>query len=345
MAENNSTLLVLGVVIVVLITAGLTYYITKTSGAVLPPLQNATNGSGETPTITVRGEATKTLSPDLLTIGITIETVGVNTTDAQSKNAQAVAKAKSALLSAGVKEGEIQTSSYYTYPEYNDSCYNDCYYPYYGYSGKGVPVDAVAYEAESGGAAARCIGADGESMTGPNDEVYRCGSSAGSDSDVAYASEGVAYMDIAPSPPYPYPCERDCNITGYKTTHTLTVATGKTTDGGKMVEAALNATNNAKIDYIYFSIKEATRVNVESELQASAAAAAKSKAENIAKGLGAKLGKIVSINPDYYYPYPMYAYGEAGGVTSSDATNVPTEIFPTDTTMSSSMTVVYELVQ
>jgi uncharacterized protein YggE len=340
MAENNSTLLVLGVVIVVLITAGLTYYITKTSGAVVPPLQNATNVSGETPTITVRGEATKTLSPDLLTIGITVETIGANTTDAQSKNAQEVAKVKAALLASGVKEGEIQTSSYYTYPEYNDSCYNDCYYPYYGYTEKAVPAGDAVYEAESGGAATRCMSAEGEAMTGPNGETYRCGATADS------AESGVAYMDIAPSPAYPYPCERNCSITGYKTTHTLTIATGKTTDGGAIVEAALNGTTSAKIDYIYFSIKEATRESVDSELQASAAAAAKTKAENIAKGLGAKLGKIVSINPDYYYPYyPVYAYDSSYGGGSVSETTMPTEIFPTDTTMSSSITVIYELVQ
>jgi len=344
MAENNSTLLVLGVVIVVLLTAGLTYYITKTSGDIVPPLSNDTNITGEQPTITVRGEATKTLSPDLLTIGISVETLGANTSEAQSKNAQEVAKVKAALLAAGVNASEIQTSSYYTYPEYNESCHRDCYYPYYGYTDGAVPADDVVYEAGSGQAevAARCIGPEGEAMIGPNNETYRCGSSAGSEEGISYS----AYMDIAPSPPYPYPCERNCNITGYKTTHVITVASAKTTEGGKMVEAALNATDSAKIDYIYFSIKEETRVRVDSELQASAAAAAKSKADNIAKGLGAKLGKIISINPDYYYPYyPVYAYDSSYESGSSYDPKVPTEIFPSDTTMSSSITVVYELVQ
>lgn len=344
--NNNGTLVVLGIVLIVLITAGLTYYITKSGNAAVPPLQNQTNATGEAPTITVRGEATKTVAPDLLTISLTIETSGANMSDAQAKNAAEVAKVKAALLAAGVKESEIETSSFYTNPEYNESCYTDCYYPYYGYSGKAVEV-GVPYDAEV--TSSRCIGPEGEAMAGPNGEVYRCGSSAGSEDGVQAANAptpvseaGVALMDIAPSPPYPYPCERDCSIIGYKTTHIVTVTTEKTNDGGKVSDAALGASSSAKVDYVYFSIKEETRVRLESELQASAAAAAKAKADNIAKGLGAKLGKIVSINPDYYYPYyPAYAYG----ATSSYDPKMPTEIFPTDTTMSSSMTVVYELVQ
>jgi len=347
MAEN-STLLVLGVVLIVLITAGLTYYITKAGNAAIPPL-NQTNATGEPPTITVRGEATKTYAPDLLTIGLSVETTGANTSDAQAKNAAEVAKLKSALLAAGVKESDIETSSYYTSPQYNDSCYRDCYYPYYdyGYSGKAVPSGGAAYEAS----ASRCIGADGEAMQGPNGETYRCGGtvaaegvSTGSDDAVAVsvAETGVAYMDIAPTPPYPYPCERNCSITGYKTSHVLNVKTGNTNDGGEITDAALGSGSFAKIDYIYFSLKDETRVSAESELQASAAASAKVKADNIAKGLGAKLGKIVSINPDYYYPYyPAYAYDASSSMESKP----PTEIFPSDTTMSSSITVVYELVQ
>ena len=349
MAEN-STLLVLGVVLIVLITAGLTYYITKAGNAAIP-LQNQTNATGEPPTITVRGEATKTFAPDLLTIGLSVETTGSNTSDAQAKNAAEVAKLKSALLAAGVKESDIETSSYYTYPVYNESCYTDCYYPYYGYSdgysGKAIPAGGVAYEAS----ASRCIGAEGEAMQGQNGETYRCGGavagegvSTGPDDAVAVSAVGTgsAYMDIAPTPPYPYPCERNCSITGYKTSHVLTVKTGNTNDGGKITDAALGSGSFAKIDYIYFSLKDETRVSAESELQASAASAAKAKADNIAKGLGAKLGKIVSINPDYYYPYyPAYAYDASSSMESKP----PTEIFPSDTTMSSSITVVYELVQ
>ncbi|MFH0737197.1 MAG: SIMPL domain-containing protein, partial [Candidatus Micrarchaeota archaeon] len=283
MAENTA-LLVVGVLLVVLMTAGLTYYVTK-SGETAPPIPNQTD-DGEPPTITVRGEATKTLSPDLMNLGMTIETMGNDTAEAQAKSATETASVKAALLSAGVAESEIETVSYYTSPVYNDSCYSDCY-PYYDY----------AYD-------------------GYGKEAYGA------------SSEGVAYADIAPMPPYP--CERECGIIGYKTTHSIMVESEEIDEGGSYIEAALEATNATRIDYVYFTLKEETRLATDSELQAAAAQAAKAKAQNIASGLGARLGKIVSINPDYYYPYyPMYAYDNRGGTMAYDE-SAPTEIFPTD---------------
>ena len=88
---------------------------------------------------------------------------------------------------------------------------------------------------------------------------------------------------------------------------------------------------------------------MESELAAEAAQAAKSKAEGIARGLGASLGRIVSIQTGYYYP-PYYEYGYAkGGVTDSVTVGaeeaVPAEIFPQELTLSSSIYVVYEIKQ
>jgi len=295
MAENTS-LLIVGILIVVLLTAGLTYYITKGTVTQPPP---GTNQTGETPTITVRGEATKTFTPDLLTIGISLESFGNDTASSQAQSSKDTAAFKSALLATGLNSSEIQTSSYYTYPVYNNSCY-DCY-PYRG----GV------YPAEAGGRA------------------------------TGYATDAIA---VPVMPPCNY--ESNCTIIGYSTVHSIMVKTGRTSDGGKFVEAAVNATNATKIDYVYFSIKDETRVKVESDLEADAAASAKAKAENIASGIGASLGKIVSINPDYYYPYPIYAYqkGDTSGGGSVVATP-PTEIFPTDTTMSASIVVVYELKQ
>ncbi len=329
-------MLIIGMVLVILITAGLTYYIAK-SGANAVPQANDTNASLQGPTITVRGEASKSYDADLLTIGISIESLSGNASASQSKSAQDTALVKAALLSSGLNQSDIETGSYYTYPVYNESCYDDCY-PYYG---EAVQEDIMVYEGSNG--AARCIGPEGETMVGPMGEMLRCGSGVS-------AGEGVtseAMMDIAPSPPYPYHCKRSCEIIGYKTTHLLVIETGDTQAGGKLVDAALNATNTTQISYIYFSLKEETRLRAESDLQADAASAAKQKAENIAKGLGATLGKIVSINPDHYYPYPMYAYdrAESYGGTATSPASLPTEIFPSDTTMYSSITVVYEIVQ
>ncbi len=331
MADNgNAAVLVIGVLLVVLITAGLTYYITKTSTVPVTPVQNETNETGVVPTITVRGEATRTLSPDQMVISLTIASLGADAAASQAQSATDTAAVKAALLAAGLNASEIQTSSYYTNPVYNDSCYSDCYPNYYSGGGYGYAADGAVRESGVGGASLQAVAGYEKSP------------------DVAVSTGGVAYTDIAPSPPYPCRYENNCSITGYKTSHVLTVKSSKTTDGGKFIAAAVNATNDTSVDYVYFTITEETRVSVESELQASAASAAKAKAENIAQGLGARLGKIVSINPDYYYPYyPVYAYDRSsysGGMESAPAAP-PTEIFPTDTTMSNSITVVYELVQ
>ncbi|MFN7990693.1 MAG: SIMPL domain-containing protein [Candidatus Micrarchaeia archaeon] len=297
MAENNSMLLVIGVIVIVLITAGLTYFIAK-SGASAGPFQNGTNQTDGRPTITVRGEASKNFAPDLLTIGITVEGNGTTVSDSQKDAAAKVSKLKAALLSKGVKESEIQTSAFYTSPIYNNSCYN-CYprpIPYYGESGtpavEGQAIDAV------------------------------------------YPS---------PMPPYPYCDSSRCEPIGYKTVHSLTIKSEKTSEGGSLVDSAL-ASDGAKFDYVYFSLKESTRIDAESALQGDAAAAAKSKAKRIADGIGAKLGKVVSINPDQYYP-PYPAYAGSGMAYPESPGSKPSEIFPSETTLSSSIVVVYELEQ
>jgi len=283
---------ILAMILVVLITAGITYYV---ANFMVPMPGNET----EAPIITVRGDASKTVMPDLLTVGITVETLGANKSEATAENSKQTSALKAALLAAGVSANEIETSSYYTYEVYNESCYRCT--PYY------------AAKAEDGVALASA------------------------------PSEGIAVPDYYPEP---YPCEYDdCEIIGYKTVHSITVTSGKINDSGKIIESVMNVTN-ASVDYVYFSMKEETRIRVEGELQAAAALNARSKAANIATGLGSSLGRLVSVTTDGYYPYPIYAYEKsayAGGGAYDSAP--PTEIFPTDITMSSSIVAVYELNQ
>ncbi len=293
MAEKTeNSILIVGIMILVLITAGLTYYITKTSTSGIS-VSNQTNLTGQTPTITVSGEAMRTVTPDVLSIGLTIQTSGSTASDSETLNAAETAKVKAALVAAGLNESEIQTESYSTYPTYNQSCY-DCY----GYSG--VVVPQVADGAAQGSASAPAM------------------------------------------PPYPCSYSKNCTIVGYQTTHSILIKSGNTAGGGKYIDAALNSSNLTTVGYVYFSLKDQTRINIESELQVEAAASAKSKAGDIARGLGLTLGKVVSVNPNYYPVYPVYAYQNSGIGTK---TAPPTEIFPTTTTMSNSVTVVYELVQ
>src|SRR4030042_3739901 len=144
MMSQNNALIVIGALLLVVITAGLTYYITESSGT-LPPAPNAT--VGDKPIITVRGEATRTLEPDLLTVSLSIESFGNDTAASQAQSAADTADVKAGLLAAGVKSDELETGSYYTYPVYNGSCYH--YSPYYDYAREDVPVAVDAYYPES----------------------------------------------------------------------------------------------------------------------------------------------------------------------------------------------------
>src|SRR5271157_5936094 len=120
--KSDNSMFILGMLILVLLTAGLTYYITRTSTQVTIPQSNQT----ETPAITVSGDATRTVTPDMISIGLTIQTYGSTTSDSDALNAAETAKLKAALLATGLNESGIQTQSYDTYPVYNQSCY-DCY--------------------------------------------------------------------------------------------------------------------------------------------------------------------------------------------------------------------------
>jgi len=290
--ERNTVLLT--VLLTALLVAGATYFITSSQiGARVPPVENCTT-TNETPTISVSGEATRTVKPDLLVIGLTVETENESASASATANAKATAALKEALLASGIKESEIQTSSYYTYPIYNDSCY--C--PPWPCEGDTCPM----YE-------------ESRIEEGAYPPLYRC----------------------------------DCNyeIVGYKTVHSIIIKSENTSIGGRVIEGVANV-SDARFDYFYFSLNDRTRIEIESELAAEAAETAKKKAEKIAQGLGASLGKIVSIQTEYRYP-PYYDYivkaSEGSVISRSAEERIPAEIFPQDVTLSSYIYVTYEVKQ
>lgn len=284
--------ILLTVAAIVILVAGATYVFTS---GVQPPVQNVTE---EIPRISVSGEATRTVSPDLLVIGIAVETENETASSSEAQNAEMTRRVKSALLAQGVREDEIETASYYTYPVYNDSCW---YPPCYG--------DACPMAAEG---------------------------------EAAYAGEGVASVEIYPAPPY-RKCDRQ--IIGYRTMHSIMVKTTNIYKGGNIIDAVSAANASARLDYQYFSLRDETRIRVENELAGEAAQSARSKAQSIAGGLGARLGRIVEIQTNQYYP--PYYYAERGYVAegAAPAEPVPTEIFPQDLTMSSYIYVTFEIEQ
>lgn len=308
MADNS--MLIIGVVLIVLATAGLTYYMTKGSEAPSQALNQTQNQTQPTvPTITMQGEATKTVSPDLLTIGLTLETNGTTAADAETAGAQEMVKLHAALIAAGLNDSEIQSSSYYTNPIYNSTC-SSCQ-PVPIYNG----VDAGA--SDSNGA-----------------PVPDSAPSVSSGSAISY--------------PPSYPCDQNCAIIGYSTVQSITINSDQVNDGGKLVEAALESSNMTSVDYVYFSLKDSTRISLESQLDADAAANARDKADGVAKGLNASLGKIESVSTDYYPYYPpVYAYQRDTSAVEGSASPAapPTDISPSDTTVSTTITVVFDLAQ
>ncbi len=312
----------LSVALIVVLVAGATYVFT--SGAQLA--QNVTANQTEIPKISVNGEATRTVSPDLLVMGIAVETQNETASGAESANARMTERVKNALLAAGVRESEIETSSYYTYPVYNDSCY------YYQPPCRG---DVCPMTAEGGVAGTLPEGSDTGSMG-----IADTGVAGG------YVDSGVAYTDSYMVPPYR--CEPQ--IIGYRATHSIMVKTSNIHNGGGIIDAVSAANASARFDYQYFSLKDETRIRYENELAGAAAQSARNKAQSIAAGLGAELGRIVEIQTNYYYPPYYYAekdYAMAGGTAASAPAVEPitTEIFPQDLTISSSIYVTFEIRQ
>lgn len=298
----------LSVALVVVLVAGATYVFT--SGAQPAPV-NLTNASGEVPKISVSGEATRTVAPDLLVMGIAVETGAETASEAQGLNAQMTERVKTALLSEGIRADEIETGYYSTYPVYNDSCW---YYPREYYGDGAYPAGEEIYY--------------GEGYAEPR---------------VAYTDEMMVEPAIYPAPPS-YRCEPE--VIGYRTVHSIMVRTSAIYRGGDIIDAVSDANAGARLDYQYFSLKEETRIRVENELAGEAAASAREKAESIASGLGASLGRIVDIQTDYYYPYYGYRdYAVAEASVSMVGGEVPTEIFPQDLSMSSRIYVSFEIAQ
>ena len=87
--------------------------------ASLRPAQNSgtfTLNQAQEHSITVNGEAQQTVTPDQLVIQLSVETQEDTATLSQSKNAEIMDKVKKALLSKGILDKDITTSSYSVYP-------------------------------------------------------------------------------------------------------------------------------------------------------------------------------------------------------------------------------------
>jgi len=74
-------------------------------------------------TISVSGTGIVSVTPDLATISVGVQTNAVELSDAQDENSKAIAAVTEAVIAAGVAEDDVQTSGYNVYPvtEYDDN--------------------------------------------------------------------------------------------------------------------------------------------------------------------------------------------------------------------------------
>ncbi len=111
-------------------------------------------------------------------------------------------------------------------------------------------------------------------------------------------------------------------LSGYRTVHSVSARIYNMSSGGAITDLIISSGADT-VDSIQFSLKDSTRDSVELALIQDASGAAKAKAQKIASGLGATLGKPLSASSGYYY-YPTYQsnYRDAIGVSSAQATPI-----------------------
>lgn len=128
---------------------------------------------------------------------------------------------------------------------------------------------------------------------------------------------------------------------GYRTTNTLKVTTQYFDDLGAIVDSAVKA-GATGIDSINFELSKDKQNEVKREALAKATEDAKLKAEAIANGLGAKLGKLTSVTESSYnyIPYPLF---RGGGDIAAAEKAVSTNIEPQNLEITASINVVYQI--
>lgn len=78
-------------------------------------------GAAEGATVTVSGQGSVTVIPDMASIILGVQTTNESSEEAQTENSSAISDVTDALMDAGVSESDIQTTSYDIYSSYDYS--------------------------------------------------------------------------------------------------------------------------------------------------------------------------------------------------------------------------------
>lgn len=156
--------------------------------------------------------------------------------------------------------------------------------------------------------------------------------------------EDVSKKDIETSQYYldqkiSYGREGEQIVEGYVTIHVLKITTAKTTEVGRLVDAAINGGANG-INSIAFTLSDSKKAELRNEALGKAAAEAKEKAEKIADSLGVRLGKLHTVIESSFDFRPYYA---SYAVAEKAAALTPTQIQPQAVEVTAALSVVYEV--
>jgi uncharacterized protein YggE len=127
-------------------------------------------------------------------------------------------------------------------------------------------------------------------------------------------------------------------IVGYEATESITVKVRNTDDAGKIMQD-LGAVGVSNLNGPSFSIDDEEALKIEARKKAIDNA--REKAQSLAKDLGVRLGKITSYTEGSSYS-PMYAKMESMN-GASDAVSVPAQLPKGENTISSDVTITYEI--
>jgi uncharacterized protein YggE len=125
------------------------------------------------------------------------------------------------------------------------------------------------------------------------------------------------------SPNYRYPKEGGKpELTGYTATNIVRVRTGALQGVGSLIDTATQSGAN-KIQRLVFTLKDEDAAK--REALRNATAKAKSKAEDVARALGLKIAKILSVNEGEQAFRPVMRELRAGAVMAQEAAPTPVE--------------------
>lgn len=125
------------------------------------------------------------------------------------------------------------------------------------------------------------------------------------------------------NPNYRYPREGGKpELTGYTATNVVRVRTGALQGVGSLIDAATQSGAN-KIQRLVFTLKDEDAAK--REALRNAAAKAKSKAEDVARALGLKIARVLSVNEGEQAFRPVMRELRVGAVMAQEAAPTPVE--------------------